>query len=345
MKYNLRLLLSGLIFLGASLGAAYGAPVSGKLTVKTEPVAGVQVFAYPADAPSLAGEAPHRSNVSAKDGLFSMDLPPGKYYFIAQGEQLYCFYGRNPVTVPREGLSQMNLALVARRPAEPKATPQVATGIFGQTTVEGAPLAGAIVYVYTDLTTELKGMGLGMAGPTDGQGIFEAPLPAGTYYLLARMRRSQDFAGPLKAGDYIGFYPENPVKITEGQVLKVAIPMLEVPEKVDRLADSLFGQTSIQGRILDKQGAPVQGVRAFLYDDPQMLNRPLHVSQPTGPDGTFVLSFPYGGVYYLAARNTLGGAPVPGDLFGTYDGTPAHSVRVQTGKALQGVEIVVEEMW
>ncbi|BCR05942.1 hypothetical protein DESUT3_30110 [Desulfuromonas versatilis] len=345
MTSTLRIFLSVSIFFGMLLEAAFGVTVSGKLTVKTEPVAAIQVFAYPADAPSLAGDTPHRSNVSGKDGLFSIDLPPGAYYFIARGKELYSYYGRNPVTVPREGLGQMNLSLVPLRPAPPRAEPQVATGILGQTTVDGVPLAGAIVYVYTDLTNELKGMGLGMAGPTTEQGLFEAPLPAGTYYVIARMRRSKEFAGPLRAGDYIGFYPENPVKLAEGEVLKIAIPMLEVPEKVERLADSLFGQTSIHGRVLDKKGAPVAGVRVFLYEDSQMLNRPLHVSQTTGPDGAFVLSFANGGVYYLAARNTLGGAPAPGELFGTYDGTPSHSVRVQTGKALKGIEIVVEEMW
>ncbi len=40
-----------------------------------------------------------------------------------------------------------------------------------------------------------------------------------------------------------------------------------------------------------------------------MLNRPEFVSQPTGKDGKFVISFPQGGAYFLAARDMLGGTP------------------------------------
>jgi hypothetical protein len=76
-----------------------------------------------------------------------------------------------------------------------------------------------------------------------------------------------------------------------------------------------------------------------------MLNRPLYVSQPSGPDGRFVLSFPKGGTYYLAARDELGGTPAPGELYGRYQGSPDHSVRIRTGKTLQDIEIRVEEVF
>ncbi len=337
------LLLPGLAGLPAN--PAFAATVSGKVTVKALPAAGVRVEAYPVGGSTLTGPAPYRSNVSTGDGLFALELPPGTYYFLARGDELFAYYGRNPVTVPAAGLAEMNLGLVSRHPPAPGREPQTATGLLGRVGTGEGPLTGAVIYVYTDLTSDLKGMGLAMTAPTDAQGIFEVQLPPGTYYLVARQRRSGGFAGPLQAGDYIGYYPENPVRVTEGEVIRVAIPMLEVPEKVDRLAASLFGQTSIHGRIVDRQGRPVQGVRAFLYDDPQMLNRPLYVSQPTGEDGTFVLSFPRGGDYYLSARNALGGAPAPGELFGTYDAAADHVVRVETGQALTGIEIVVEEMW
>jgi hypothetical protein len=188
-------------------------------------------------------------------------------------------------------------------------------------------------------------MGYQMAGPTDEAGFFEAELPPGTYYLLARKRRGAEGTGPLRAGDFIGYWPGNPLTIREGKPVRVTLPVLEVPEKVEAMADSLFGQTGIQGRILDQEGRPVPGARAVLYADPRMLDRPLYVSRPTGDDGAFVLSFPHGGTYYLAARNTLGGAPGPGELYGTYDAAPDHSLSLVTGEVRQGVDIVVEEMW
>lgn len=274
-----------------------------------------------------------------------MTLPPGEYYFLARGEKVFSFYGRNPVAVPVEGLSGLNLGMVATGGDPPGEEPFVATGVAGRVLHDGQPLSGATVYVYTDLTSRLKGMGYVMAGPTDEAGFFEAGLPAGTYYLLARRRHGPTGVGPLQAGDFIGYYSSNPLSIKEGEVSRVAISMLEVPEKVETMEANLFGRTSIQGRILDRTGRPVPGARAVLYEDAQMFNRPLHVSRPTGRDGVYVLSFPYGGTYYLAGRDSLGGAPAPGDLYGTYDASPDHSLDIETGQNLRDMDIVVEEMW
>lgn len=319
--------------------------VTGKVTDHRSPVAGVQVMAYPVGNHSLSGRVPHVSQSTTADGLFRMDLPPGEYYFLARGDTMFSFYGRNPVAVPEQGLSDLNLGLVATQGEPPDEEPFVTTGVAGRVQNDGRPLAGATVYVYTDLTSRLKGMGYVMAGPTDESGFFEAALPSGTYYLLARLRHGSAGLGPLRAGDFIGYYPGNPLTVEEGTVSRLVIPMLEVPDKVDDMEASLFGQTSIRGRILDRNGRPVSGARAVLYDDGKMLNRPRYVSRPTGNDGHYVLSFPYGGTFYLGARDSLGGAPGPGDLYGTYDVTPDHSLTVESGQALEDVDIVVEEMW
>jgi len=151
--------------------------------------------------------------------------------------------------------------------------------------------------------------------------------------------------GPLRSGDYSGYAPENPVRVSSGRVTLLSIPVLEVPEKIDLLSNSLFGQTSLHGQVLNQAGQPVAGIRVVLYSDAQMFNRPGYVSQPTDAEGRFVLSFPHGGTYYLAARQQLGGAPAPGELYGTYDGTPDHSLKIETGEQKEGVMIRVEEMW
>jgi hypothetical protein len=319
--------------------------VAGKVTVQREPVAGVRVAAWPVAADSLAEPPPFQSAPTAADGLFRLDLPAGEYYLLARGGGHFSYYGRNPVAVPPAGLAELNLGLVPEQAGAAPAAAETATGVAGRVVHDGAPLAGATVFVYTDLTSRLKGMGYTMSGPTDDSGAFELALPAGTYYLLARYRHGSGGFGPLRAGDFIGYFPGNPLTVRDGEVAAAVIPALEVPEKVEQLESSLFGQTGIQGRILDRQGAPVKGVRAVLYADPKMLDRPLFVSRPTGDDGSFTLSFPYGGTYFLAARDTLGGAPAPGDLYGTYDGSADHSLRLKTGEVLRGIDIVVEAMW
>ena len=323
----------------------HAATLRGKATIAAEPVAGIAVSAYPVASLDFNAPAPFSTGPTAADGLFALELPEGEYYLLARGQNLFNFYGRNPVSVPKEGLQDINLLMLPDNLPAPDHAAQVETGVTGTVSLNGQAVANAIVMVYTDLSSRLKGMGLGWMAPTDENGYFEAPLQAGSYYLVVRVRKGGQMAGPLKAGDLFGYLPSNPLVVKDGEVVKVQIPVIAVPEKVERLADSLFGNTHITGKIVDAEGAPVAGVMAMLYEDPMMLNRPLYVSQATSPDGVFMLSFPSGGIYYLAARNQLGGTPAPGELYGRYAGSPDHSVRIRTGKALAEVEIAVEEVY
>lgn len=343
--FLLPILLLGGCSLPAAPDTALKDGVSGKLMVAGQPQAGAWLEAYPATTASLGGQAPFRSGKTGADGRYRLGLPPGEYYLFGRGDGLFCYYGRNPVSVPEGGLRDLNLSLVAEDASRPDNEPFIDSGVLGRVSHQGRALPGATIYAYLDLHSQLKGMGYVMVGPTGPDGIFEASLPAGRYYLLARKRQSGSSVGPLSAGDFVGYYPGNPVQVGEGEVLRFSIPMLEVPEKVDKLAASLFGSTVLRGVIRDTDGQPLAGVRAVLYDDPQMLNRPLYVSQPTGADGAFVLSFPHGGSYYLAARNTLGGAPAPGDLYGTWDGNPDHVLKIKTGQSRDGLEIKMEKIW
>lgn len=331
---------------GCSLitGGPVGPMVTGKVISDSLGVA-AQINAYPAEVLSLQGDAPFQAHTVA-DGTFSFLLPPGDYYLLARGERSFAYYGRNPVTVSETGLTDLNVELVSAQvdttlPVDPFPT----TGVAGIVSRDGGPVAGAMVFVYTDLSSQLKGMGYQIVGPTDADGYFEAELPAGTYYLIARQRQGAQQLGPLRAGDLYGYLADNPLVVKADAVAEVGIAMLEVPDKVDRYADRMFGETALRGQVVDVAGKPVAGVRAVLYDNAQMLNRPSFVSQPTTVDGDFVLSFPHGGTYYLAARNTLGGAPGPGDLYGTYDVTPDHSLSLETGQALTDIKVIVEEMW
>ena len=321
------------------------ASIKGKATVSAGAIAGVEVLAYPAEELTFSAHPSHVSVATASDGLFMLELPAGQYYLFAKGENLTAYYGRNPITVPDQGLENVNLLMTPDNLAPPPENAALQTGVVGRVSLDGQPVQNAIVTVYPDLSSQLKGMGLGMAAPTDQEGYFEVPIFSGTYYLVVRVRKSGQMAGPLKAGDLFGYLPGNPLVITEGTQARVHIPLIEVPEKVDRHAASLFGNTLVTGKIFGPKGEPVAGIQVLLYDDPMMLNRPLYVSQKTKADGLYQLSFPKGGHYYLAARNELGGTPAPGELYGRYQGSPDHSVIIETGKTLEGVEIAVDEVY
>ncbi|TLM68105.1 MAG: DUF4198 domain-containing protein [Deltaproteobacteria bacterium] len=340
-----RLLFRAISALLLTATFAQAAPVTGKVAVAGAGVAGVRIAGYPAATLSLSGEAPFVSPATGADGQFSITLPPGSYYLLAQGSDWFSYYGRNPLAVPAEGLADINLPLVPASTPPPEMAVTIGSGIAGRVLHDGKPVVNAIVFVYPDLSSQLKGFGLGMSAPSDERGQFELPLPAGRYYLVARVRHGNSSAGPLQSGDLFGYLPGNPVVVGEGAVTKVSLPVIAVPEKISRHAATMFGQTRVSGTIVDRQGKPLAGLQALLYADEAMLNRPLYVSQPSGPDGTFILSFPSGGTFYLAARNSLGGTPAPGELYGRYQGAGGTALRIETGQALQGLTIVVEEVW
>lgn len=326
-------------------GPSLAASVGGKVAVEGTGTAGVKVLAYPATTLSLTGAAPFASAETGGDGLFTLELPPGNYYLLGRGRGWFGYYGRNPLNVPAEGVSGVNLPLVPAETAPPQIETTIAGGVAGRVQHGGKPVAEAIVFVYPDLSTQLKGFGLGMSAPTDAQGNFELSLPAGSYYLVARVRTSHSTAGPLQAGDLFGYLPANPLTVGEGQTAKVLLPVIAVPDKITSRAATMFGQTRISGRIVDREGVPLAGLQALLYADESMLNRPLYVSQPTGADGVFQLSFPTGGRFYLAARNSLGGTPAPGELYGRYQSPDGEPLKVETGQSVEGLRIVVEEVW
>jgi len=324
---------------------ANAATVKGKATVNAETVAGVEILAYPADILTFNTHPSHVSVATATDGLFSLELPGGQYYLLARGDGLSAYYGRNPITVPEKGLENVNLLLTPDDLPGPLEDPALESGIVGSVSLDGRPVQNAIVTVYPDLSSQLKGLGLGMAAPTDQHGYFELPMNSGTYYLVVRVRQSGQMVGPLKAGDLFGYLPGNPLVLKPDNIARVHIPLIEVPEKVERHAASMFGNTLVTGRVLDTQGTPVADVQVLLYDDSMMLNRPLYVSRKTSDDGNYQLSFPKGGHYYIAARSELGGTPAPGELYGRYQGSADHSIEIDTGKVLEDIEIVVDEVY
>lgn len=339
------LILLTTLTLSAHPGLLSAAPLMGKASIDLAPVAGVMVSAYPATSLDFQAPPAQRSTATATDGLFALDLPPGEYYLLAEGAGLFSFYGRNPVSVPAEGLKDVNLLMTPADLPGPQRVSAVETGLIGRVTAQGQPVAGATVVVYPDLSSQLKGMGLAASLPTDETGFFELPLPAGRYYLVVRVRRGGALVGPLKAGDLFGYHAGNPLILKPEQVVSVQLPVIEVPDNVKRHAGSMFGGTRISGRIVDARGEPVPGLVAMLYEDSSMLNRPLYVSVRTGPDGRFVLTFPQGGTYFLAARNELGGTPAPGELYGRYQGPTGQGLTIDTGQTVAEIEIVVEDVF
>jgi len=338
-------------------GGARGADLSVRVTFRELPLPDARVEWHS----SIGGEEVPAAVAGSTDGegVARFRLPPGRYFLVAQwrgdgdfirpiapGDR-FAYFGGNPVYVSAESTTELFLGLeevYAPPPAKPGEP--AGTGVSGFVRESGGPLEGAHVFAYTRAGSGFRDPGFAASAPTGEEGGFFLDLPPGTYYLVARKRAGGGIAGPLRKGDSFGYYPGNPVFVAQGRHTRVVIPATRLKlRNAPSYSPEYAASSSIEGRILDRNGNPRGGVYAALYDNPDLLNRPLFLSDVTKQDGRYRLPVPVPGRYYLGARSGYGGSPAPGDLYGRYEGTPDHALSVKDGDRLSGIDIVVREVW
>lgn len=332
-----------LLLLSVALPAP-AAVIEGRVVEDGTPVADVRVGAHTDLAP---GSTPVATAVSSADGRYRLELPPGRYTLYAKSVdgRRFAFSGRNPFRLgPADlwiGLQLVPVAEVRRQ----RYDDDYSAGLEGVVTFAGRPLAGAVVHLYLDTAEGLKGQGYRMSPPTgaDGRFYFDG-LPESDYYLVARWRRSGELAGPVRAGDRIGFFAGNPLHLAAGEQVTVRLPLVAKQEAAG--SRETFGEASdtrLEGRVVDTRGRPVAGVHVFAYTSRVIGHqRPAALSPPTAGDGRFRLDLPAAGTYYIGARQRYGDSPAPGELFGMYDATVDHGLTVAAGEVRRGLRIVVE---
>jgi hypothetical protein len=209
------------------------------------------------------------------------------------------------------------------------------------------PLEGAQLYVFRE-GQDLKGPAYVASQPTDAEGGFSVSLPPGKYFFVVRKRESGEAVGPVRTGD---FHSEviGPVTVRAGEpIVRDIVALRKLGETKDLpTATPAPTTTGIRGTITDADGKPVKGARLHAYTYPQMSERPKYVSEETGADGRYVLFFPEGGTFYLAARTRFGGPPKIGELYGRYDdGTVEPSgIHVKDNEIVEHVDITVQKIW
>lgn len=334
-----------------------GVEVAVRVTFRERPLPGAQVSWHTAIGREKLPAAATGSTDG--EGIARFRLPPGRYFLISEwradgdfdrpiapGDR-FAYFGGNPLYVGEGSSLELFLGLEEHSgppPAEPEGAME--TGVSGIVRDSDGPVEGAHVFAYTRTDSGFRDLGFAASAPTGGDGAFLLDLPPGDYYLVARRRAGGGIAGPLRKGDAFGYFPGNPVSVAPGRLTRVVIPatrlkMRNIPSYSPEYAAAAF----IEGRILDRNGNPRQGVYAALYDNPDLLNRPVFLSEVTGKDGKYRLPVPVPGRYFLGARTGYGGSPAPGDLYGRFEGTPDHSVTLKRGDRLTGIDIVVREVW
>jgi uncharacterized GH25 family protein len=195
--------------------------VRGRLLAVGQPVANATVYVYTESASGLMGPSYGESVQSDESGFFQIDLPAGRFFFVARkrsggsrmGEpdagDLNGIYPNNPVDIsagrytdlPDLMLTPVDATVRAERLADGKfaATPTWFSGrVVNQ---DGRPVPDIFVFAYLD--SRMVGKPTYISAATDDLGTYRLNLgTGGTYYLGAR----STFGGPLEPGEWVGTF-------------------------------------------------------------------------------------------------------------------------------------------
>lgn len=217
------------------------------------------------------------------------------------------------------------------------------TGIIGVVTRDGLPKENVEVYLYRNIKSNLRGPADFM-DITDVNGRYFIDVPRGSYYIIARKRKSGKTSGPIGKGDYYSEPIYKPIVVLDGRSAQVDLVLKQLS---GALIQTESGQkktdTYISGVIVDKEKKSLQGVYAFAYKDSDLRREPDYFSSETGSDGAFTLYFDKGGKYSLGARSSSRGTPKPGEFYSLYEGPRGNSILVKDNEKITGIKIILRE--
>ncbi len=323
-----------LLLLFSSVSFALSAQINGRVVLGDEPLQGMLVRAYK-DLDSSAKPIAE-ATITQEDGLFHLEVAEGfvALYAISEDGRYFAFCGRNPILAQGEPLWAGLQAVEVSSAAISSYADVYSAALEGTVTFRGKPLSNAYVSLYLDVAEDLKGQGYRLSAPTaeDGSFVFDG-LPETGYFLVARKRQNAARVGPLAEGDILGVYAGNPLSLKSGETTLVELPMVvrQPNAQYSGLPDRP-GSSTLTGRVLDDSGQPREGLHVFAYTNPVIGHqRPAALSPKTAADGRFSLSFREPGIYYVGARQAYGDSPAPGELFGLYEGSADHGLKIEPG--------------
>jgi hypothetical protein len=319
--------------------------VSGRVLYHEEPIKGAKVFLYK-NVDDMVKDTPAKTALTDDDGGYTLTIPAGRYYFTAREKNSYFSYsGRNPVNLKRAG--EYWLGFQAEKIEHVKTTDyddEFSSAIAGRVMHNDTPVKDAFVTIFLDDSDEFKGPGYSIISTDSNGGFFFDYLPESEYFVLVRKRSSGEKVGPIYEGDLYAYFPDNPLYTQNGKTKHITINCVS---KIDdeHAGQNILPKTGILGTVLDTDGNPVAGVHVFAYTNPVIGHkRPKALSFATKEDGRFILELKEGGTYYIGARKRHGDSPEPGELFGMYEKTPDHSIKIDADTLIQNVTIVVEKI-
>lgn len=324
--------------------------IKGRILYKDKPVEDAEVAVY-LKIEKDKETPPLKVVATDKNGYFEVKLKKGKYFLTGkkrleeQGEvnMLVGNYSETPIDLN----ANINLNDWYLQSKKDKEVFFKGTGVKGL--VQGFnDFRKVRVYAYKDTKSNLRGPDYVSISKINKDGQFQMDLKEGIFYISARERKGS-LAGPLKEGDKSVDYPKNPIKLVKDNYLDIGtLNLKEVDsKKLEELKKTGYlkeGSAVIKGIVVGEDGNPVKNVYVMVYKDSEMIGRPLTISLPTDAKGSFTLSLPDEGKFYIGARTKIGGPAEPGEKIGYIKGSADKSIFVKKGET-KNIKIEVKEIW
>lgn len=374
------LLFLFLIFFLIGAAEVSALQVEGVVLSRKGPVVDSKVTAYP-DYASLRNQVNGvLSTPGEKPGQYRLELPEGKHYLVAtgigeDGALLFGYHGLNPIFIA----DQYQWVPILVQPENTSRCEEGFQGVGGQVLYKGQPVANSSISVYALTDEPFRGMGV-LTNTAYEDGTFWFDLDPGEYVVIARKREGGGAIGPIRKGDLLCYYSNNPIQVFPGQACEIDLSChprddidaffaqdaddprgkketkrrsasLKEADETDstrQLTDEGKKPAVISGRVTDLSGLPLSDlyISAYPAGEVELFQmyvlrlRTEHMTR-TDKNGFFRLEV-VNGTYYLVARDKVGDAPLAGEYYGIYEGNPNHSITLKPGEIKTGVHIIAE---
>ncbi len=166
--------------------------------------------------------------------------------------------------------------------------------------VEGRAVEGAMVYAYD--SPDVKRPADFMSARTDKDGLFRMVLPPGKYWLVARLKKGEEY-GPLMPGDKHSGEPVV-LDLASGQEADVNFTVADLKDARKIRTKDQERPVKISGRIVDEKGSPVSKAYAIANRSSTVGGIPDYLSAWVDHEGHYTLYIPRGR-YYIGSAVTF----------------------------------------
>ena len=162
--------------------------------------------------------------------------------------------------------------------------------------INGKPVPGAYIFFYDSEDTKRA---VDLVSPvTDKNGYCKKAVPAGTYWVLARLKREGDFdMGPLMIEDKVSAYPLE-IEVAPGEEHELDFTVMDLLDTVRTQTKKREDLNRVSGHVVNRNGEPVKKVFVFANRHDKAVLMPRYFSAWTDDDGLFSIYIPEG-KYYL----------------------------------------------